>query len=583
MTRFTLDIFHGESIPNPDFIEWSSGWWYHTKGIPVSTGCLPNGDKWLLFGWFLTGETPQEIISRFKLKNDPEVLFKADGQFILVFCSSKGRNVKLFRDRTGIFPLVYAKGDRGIALSVCVENVEYLSGCDRIHSKTVLEQWPVYRLTIPPDTQYKNIKCLSGRHSLSISNNEITEEPNDMALPLDDQFNNLVSASNELGAVLFNSVVRRIDTHTKIGALLSGGNDSSLLVALMRKKYSGNIKTVFVTFEGNPRDYGSHALHVAKEYDTDHMTICLSPAEYVAHWSEAIDIIQSPLNHPNTIGRVVALKKLQGSVDVMTAGEGADTVFGGPYYAPMLLLSKIGAILPDSARSIIRRASKMVPRQHIFTKALAMGMTAVGTPLEVYLHSFDSFGTQDTVDRIFQDGVWEKAVDRRKSLSKGDPFKGLFSFHMLYWIPQYVAVETRLGLHNGIYFLYPFLDYKLIQASLRLPLHLRYHYSTKKAVLKRYCLNYFDKKFVFKPKEGFGVPLSKWFAMPELEPFLNLPLEERSLKRGWWNKRALREIIDMHRSGKGTDKTAESIPWITTNLELWARICLEGDSPDLYK
>jgi asparagine synthase (glutamine-hydrolysing) len=123
----------------------------------------------------------------------------------------------------------------------------------------------------------------------------------------------------------------------------------------------------------------------------------------------------------------------------------------------------------------------------------------------------------------------------------------------------------------------------LMQNSFRLPAHLRYHYSTKKAALKDYARNFFDRKFIYKPKEGFGVPLGKWFTKPEFEPFLNLPLEERSLRRGWWKEEELRKIIESHRAGEGDDNTAESIPWITINLELWARVCLENDSPDLYK
>jgi asparagine synthase (glutamine-hydrolysing) len=114
-------------------------------------------------------------------------------------------------------------------------------------------------------------------------------------------------------------------------------------------------------------------------------------------------------------------------------------------------------------------------------------------------------------------------------------------------------------------------------------MHLRYYYSTKKAALKRYAEKYFEKSFIHKPKEGFGVPLGQWFVKPEFAPMLGLPLEERSLRRGWWKEKDLRQIMELHKSGKGTDKSAESIPWITTNLELWARICLEGDSPDQYK
>ena len=154
---------------------------------------------------------------------------------------------------------------------------------------------------------------------------------------------------------------------------------------------------------------------------------------------------------------------------------------------------------------------------------------------------------------------------------------------MLDWNPATVTAEVLLGFHYGVVFLFPFLDYELIKNSSRLPIYLRYYYKTKKAVLKRYAQNFFDKKFIYKPKEGLGVPLGMWFSRPESEPFLNLPLEERSLKRGWWKEKEVKPIIDLHRQGNGSDESAESIPWILINLELWMRICVEGDSLDLYK
>jgi asparagine synthase (glutamine-hydrolysing) len=126
------------------------------------------------------------------------------------------------------------------------------------------------------------------------------------------------------------------------------------------------------------------------------------------------------------------------------------------------------------------------------------------------------------------------------------------------------------------------LDYALLKDSMRLPTRIRYNLRTKKASLKKFAERFFDNDFIYKPKEGFGVPLGKWCSRAEFAPYLKLPLEERSLRRGWWNAEALKEIINTHKNGGGTDESAESIPWITINLELWARICLEGDSPGNY-
>ncbi|MBI3805606.1 MAG: hypothetical protein HY282_17795 [Nitrospirae bacterium] len=580
--KFSFDLFNGSDAPSQDFKRWISGWWYRSEGIRFESGSLPNGDEWLMAGNLLSDVNINDIINRMRTAGI-ETLFKIDGQFILVLHSKSKGDVEIYRDRTGILPCFYAQSAKGIILSLKINDAKELAAGKAAHSQSLFEHWPIYRVSFFPDTPFDRIKSLSGRHSLSIRNRQLSLNEHQMALPMEGVYKDLDPAAASLGEILSDAVKKRITGQKGLGAWLSGGNDSSLLVALIRKHYSGNVKTVFVTFEDYQRNYRQYAKQVADKFNTEHTEIQLNIKEYLNLWAETVNIIQAPLNHPGIIGQTAGLKSLSGKIETIFAGEGADTVFGGPYWAPMLALSHFGGVLPLPLRDGLLQLSKKISDKTFITKVAGKATRALGTPLPKYLHSEDSFGVEEEIDKIFGTGTYERAINARKNCAPGDLLKGLFSFHMLYWIPLYVAAEILLGFEFGIQSAYPFLDYELMQGSLRLPVGLRYHYSTKKAVLKRYCLNFFDKEFVYKPKEGFGVPLSKWFSKPEFTSFLNLPLEERSLKRGWWNEKELKKIIDLHRLGGGTDKSAESIPWITTNLELWARICLDGDSPDLYK
>ena len=188
-----------------------------------------------------------------------------------------------------------------------------------------------------------------------------------------------------------------------------------------------------------------------------------------------------------------------------------------------------------------------------------------------------------THQRVFARGSWMAGIERRRSLAAGGRFgDGLFSYLMLHGLPEDIATAVRLGMHEGILFTYPFLDYQVLRASQRLPFRLRYHYRHRKLPLRIFARRYFSHEFLFKPKEGFGVPLGKWFGRKCFEPLLGLPLEERSLKRGWWVEREVRDVMARHVAGGGSDSSAEALPWIIANLELWARICLEGDDPALY-
>ena len=104
------------------------------------------------------------------------------------------------------------------------------------------------------------IKSLSGENSLLILKSRIKEISNKLKKPQENIYKNLKIASDSLGASLSNAVLKRLDTDKRMGVLLSGGNDSSLAVALIRKSYMGKLNTLFMTFEDNSRDYEQYAL-----------------------------------------------------------------------------------------------------------------------------------------------------------------------------------------------------------------------------------------------------------------------------------------------------------------------------------
>lgn len=581
--KFTFDLFNGSQTPSNDFKAWIPGWWYRSEGIPARTGRTPNGDAWLLAGFLLSDEDPNAILARTEAEG-VEALFKADGQFLWAVHSRADDRVVIHRDRTGVLPIEYAQGERGFVLSVWTENVTALSGVAPRVSRGLFDELPVYRVKLAPDTPLENVKSLSARHSLQVANGVLSTREYPTLSPAGPPFDSLISAGDSLGGILSAAVQKRVAGAKSVGAWLSGGNDSSLLVALAREHHRGEIKTVFMTFDDYQMNYGKYARDVAKQFETDHAEICVGLKNYLNHWAETIRIMGHPLPSPGAnIAQVVALKQLSLPVDVLLVGEGADTVFGGPYWAPFLFLSSLGGVLPGFLRNSVRRAPSHLKGKGFLFKALQKGAKALGTPFLDYLHSEIACGNEETVDRIFGSGVWRRSADSFKSRMTGDPFDSLFLYLMLDWLPLWNAGLRRIAHHHGAVYVFPFLDYELMRNSMRLPRHLRFHYSTKKATLKKYALKYFDKEFIHKPKEGFGVPLGQWLSRSEFAPFLNLPLEERSLRRGWWKESDLKPIIDSHKAGRGDDNTAESIPWITMNLELWARICLEGDSPDLYR
>lgn len=582
MNEICFTFYKGDEVPPGDFVQWLSDCWYSSSELPVSEGGFSNGDRWLFFGWTLQKETAQELIERYR-KIGTEALFQADGEFISVFYSSEQNTVEICRDRLGILPIAYAQGPKGTALSIRKENVFDLAGIGKSPSRTFLIQYPVYRVATLPESPFYGVRYLSGRCSLILKDGQIKENIKDLPPLPSTKYSSMQEASSDLGECLSCAVKNRLVDGRRLGAWLSGGNDSSLIVALMREHTSKPITTVFVSFDDYQRNYGKYARDVAEQYGTDHVDCVISLREYLNHWAQTVSLIQSPINHPGSVGQTAALRRVSGAIDVMFAGEGADSIYGGPFWAPMVLLSYISKFLPASLRGRALQWSHQIKNRSYFSKALSKGLKALGIPLNQYVLVGHAFGDEELVDHVFGKGVWENAIRTCAGSIHEQPLVDLMFFLLMDWFPATIAVDVCRAFHYGINLKYPFFDFELLKRSLRLPVWLRYYLLTKKAPLKKYSLKYFDRSFVHKPKEGLGVPLGKWFAQPDFEPFLSLPLEERSLRRGWWSEKAVKEIMEYHKSGKGNDESAEVIPWITMNLELWARICMEGDSPDLYK
>ena len=568
--------------PPGGFRRWTDNWYYREQGLGLASGTSQTGLPWLLVGRFLAASDPATIVEEFLDRSDVTLLHDAGGEFWLVVRDPRLAETTVFRDRTGVLPLVYLPCRHGLLVSTSLHSAVNALGAPPRVNPAVFEDWPSFRRTFAPDVPFEGIHSLSGEHALRVDSGRVREVPLPLPVPRAAPYRTLTEAAESLGRALSGAVSRRMARPGRLGALLSGGTDSSLVVALTREHFSGPLRTVFVTFDDNPRDYGHYAAEVANRFATEHESLRVSAEAFASEWPRTVKKLATPVPMPCHVGFSIALTHLAGLVDTMIDGDGADTVSGGFMWPQGLALSVVGSLLPIAMR---RRLQDWSQRCGATTtqRMMAMGLQALGTPVSYYPHVSTAMIGESTHRLVFRRGDWAAGIERRANFASGGRFSdGLFSCLMLHSIPESIATAVRLAMGHGILFTYPFLDYEVLQASQRLPFRLRYHYRYRKLPLRTFASKYFSHDFLFKPKEGFGVPLGKWFGQSCFKPLLGLALEERSSRRGWWRDREVREIMQRHMAGAGTDSSAETLPWIIANLELWARICLEGDDPALY-
>lgn len=578
---FSFDLFKGIRPVEEGFNHWIDTWYFRCIGFPYLSGKSVNDDRWLFVG----NEMVPEKIAACHSGADIEKLVsdECDEPYILVVFSDSAKKLTLSRERTGIIPIAWGYGPKGIAVSTSFLNAQELSGSDQVHSKELLDMWPVYRRIIAPASPLSSIETLSVGSELSYADELSTKERESGFVNIRRKKMSFNEAACLLENVLTDAIECRISKYENVGSWLSGGIDSSLVVALARKKYQGLLTTIFVTFEGYDRNYIQYARSVAEKYGTHHNEVVVNLDQYLSSWAETIKRVETPVNHPGTIGQTIALERHGDSIDGILTGEGADNLLGGSYMMPLLKLAEMNYLIMPKIREALIMRSKRLRERSVLTKGIKKVLLALGTNRDRYVHEERAYGTEEDIGKVFGENVWKNALVKSQTIMKERYHSDMFLFTLLGWNPSTVASEVRLSSAYDVIPLMPFLDYRVIETVCSMPEWIQYHPFIRKYVLKKVASRYFSREFIMKPKEGFGVPLGRWMQHKNFAPFLMLPLESRSLKRGWWKESELREVIDVHKSGQGTDKSAESIPWITVNLELWARICLEGDSPDLYK
>jgi asparagine synthase (glutamine-hydrolysing) len=584
-TAITFDLLDSArgARPTSDFRHWTGSWYYRHQGISVLPGESKRGFQWLLVGTLLAPVEPAAVVDSFLERKDVTTLHDAGGQFWLIVRDHERDSIEIYRDRTGVLPLAYARTELGFLLSVSLQTVLETLGPPGGPNPAIFDAWPLFRKMFAPDAPYLGIRSLSGEDALRVEGELVSVIPVPMPSPPRERYRTMAGAAESLGTALSDAVKRRVARPGRLGALLSGGTDSSLVVALSREHFSGPLRTLFVTFDDNPRDYGRDAAQVAQRFNTDHESVRIAPEVFAAEWPRTVKRLASPVPMPCHVGFGIAMRHLAGSVDTMIDGDGADTVFGSSLWPQGLALSALGSVIPGPLRRRISDWSLQLGSSST-QRLFSAGLRALGTPLGRYPHVWAAMIDEATHRRVFARGSWITGIERRRGFARSGRFgDGLFSYLMLHGIPEDIATVVRLGMDEGMLFTYPFLDYQVLRASQCLPFKLRYHYRHRKLPLRTFARKYFSHDFLFKPKEGFGVPLGKWFGEKCFAPILGLALEERSLARQWWREREVREVMHRHMAGAGTDSSAETLPWIIANLELWARICLEGDDVALYE
>ncbi len=501
------------------------------------------------------------------------------GMFTFALWDRRRQRLLAARDRFGKKPLNYYWDGQCLIFGSEIKSI-LEAGIPREINPIALDEYLVYGYVPTPSTLFKGVLKLPAAHILIYEDGQISTKRY-WELPFtptcqDDE----VTAIERTRALLKDAVQVRLMSEVPLGAFLSGGIDSSLVVGLMSQMMSQHVKTFSIGFEEEDYSELPYARKAARQFGTDHHEFFVRP-DLVSVLPELAWAYDEPFADPSMLPTYYVSKLAREHVTVVLTGDGGDEIFGGyTRYERELSIHRIpallrfllgygGALLPDGMRGK-RRLSNM--RHGLATR---------------YLHSLTLLPASSRASMYHRDYL--------SRLSGHNPYEQLTSeFHAARQLDimaqmQYVDVRSYLtddilvkvdkaSMFNSLETRAPLLDQHLVEYVSSLPSPIRTRDGVLKYLLKKVAGDLLPAVILTRPKQGFGIPIEYWFRSDLIYYAHDLLDSPQARQRGIFNTQFICNLLKAHASKKLVNYS-EAI-WALLCLELWFQTYM--DQPSIY-
>lgn len=354
----------------------------------------------------------------------------------------------------------------------------------------------------------------------------------------------------ELSSLLSSSVRYRMISDVPLGAFLSGGIDSSLVVALMQMASDRPVKTFSIGFAEKGYDESPFAKEVARHLGTDHHEKMCTPAEALALVRKIPDAYDEPFADSSAIPTMLVSEFTRQHVTVSLSGDGGDELFCGyPRYEWVRQGSAVQGI-PGPLRRPLCRILSRIPIHKVQRAAESL---LYDDPAQMYFHTVGIFGR-----RALPDLLPEVADDRHLAYFRtisDSRFGGIVERAMATDIRTYLVddILTKVDRASMAYSLearVPLLDHRIVEFAAGLPMEFKVRGGETKHLLRKVLYGMVPKKLLDRPKMGFGIPVNRWLRN-ELRPLLSEYLgKERIRKEGFLLPEGVSRVVEEHLSGR---------------------------------
>lgn len=543
---------------------------------------------------------------RFRSSGDSEVILAAFqqwgvkavdrfiGMFAIALWNEQERRMILLRDRMGVKPLYYAWNGNNFWFGSELKALRAFRAWRAEIDKDALGEYLQYGYVSAPRSIYRNVQKLMPGHWLELG--EVGEPathrywspvPAEGAAEFTDSEAEL---ERHLEFLLIDSFRYRMVSDVPVGVFLSGGIDSSAVAAILQRYGGGEVRTFTIGFDDPRFNEAEHAKRVARHLGTQHTEQIVTARDMGNVLAEWADLFDEPFGDSSGVPTYLVSKLAREHVKVALSADGGDELFSGySHYGIVSGRERSLARMPRVARRAIGRAIQMVGPSRLQALAEALPMPA----------GLRHGARRNVIERLDKLRVMLPDLDRTLmydlSMSSWTPWEispllggynagrekidqtiDCFADQMArcdlrYFMPDDILVKVdRTTMASGLEGREPFLDHRLVEFAMRVPLAMRVGELGTKHLLRRVLYKHVPRELLERPKQGFGIPLASWLR-GELSPLIDQHLSPRRIRdQGLFDPELVtRAVRNFNEGGPGNDRLDMQKLWYLISFQLW--------------
>ncbi len=517
------------------------------------------------------------------------------GMFAFAIWDSRKKRLFVARDRLGIKPLYYRATADSFLFGSEIKVILAHPAVEARFYRASLPEYLAFGYLSGEETFYEGILKLMPGHTLELGESgEIKiQQYWDLHLAEADASHSENYYIQKYRGMLEEAVSSHLMSDVPLGVFLSGGLDSSAVAALMTKIRCAPVETFSVGYSEHAYSELPYARTVAKHLNSIHHEVMVSRQDFFGALPNLIWHEDEPIAWPSSVALYFVARLARGRVKVVLTGEGSDETLGG--YTRYAFTRRNAAfdriyrgVFPATLRRKIRESISDTNMIHAtIRRRLSHTFVALdGNSWSSFYFDnfFSAFGAAEQQELLTDDfaaelgdGTAYRHVLDYWEHSSGDMLQRLLYTDIKTYLVELLMKQDNMSMAASIESRVPFLDHALVEFAANIPAKFQLRGMAGKRILKKAVEDLLPHSIIYRPKLGFPTPWSGWLAGPQLDCIQEMLLESRSIDRGLFKRPAIERLFHEHRAHHRDNYDRI---WRLLNLELWQRVCIEGESHD---